>query len=427
MPKSLKISLLAVSAALLLTVFLGANLSGVHAATGSDKEGAYRQIHVYGEVLQHIQSDYVEEPKMAVVTTGALRGLVETLDSSSSYMPADEYKLYKANVFGKGTLGMTVAKRGYYAVIVSTVNGGPADKAGLNDGDVIESIGDISTHDLSVASIQNKLAGQPGTNVTLFVIRPRHSRPEKMQLTLSDLQPVPVAETFYEQNSILYLKPAIIDRDHVQQIEQKLKAMNRTNTKKVLLDLRDVSTGTEADGLRLANLFIKNGTLATLEGQKFNRQTFTAEPGKSVNSSAPLVAIVNRGTAGPAELVAGALLDSKRADVVGEKTFGQGSELKTFEMPDGSAVILSVAKYHTPAGKKLQDEGVVPNILVAQDMGDQAAAGADDEDEDSTDSQVSNASQTVNASKPSLPQGKQPVIVDEQLNKALDMLKGKNA
>ncbi len=427
MPKSLKISLLAISAVLLLTIFLGANLSGVHAATASDKDGAYRQIQVYGEVLQHIQADYVEEPKMAVVTTGALRGLVETLDSSSSYMPADEYKAYKANSSGKGSIGLTAAKRGYYAVVISTVNGGPADKAGLNDGDVIESIGDVSTHDLSVASIQNKLDGQPGSSVTLFVIRPRHSRPEKMQLTRASLQPIPVAETFYEQNSILYLKPAVIDHDHVQQIEQKLKAMSRTNTKKVLLDLRDVSVGTDTDGLRLANMFVKNGTLATLEGQKFAKQTFTAEPGKSVNSSAPMVAIVNRGTAGPAELVAGALLDSKRADVVGEKTFGEGSELKTFEMPDGSAVILAVAKYHTPSGKKLQDEGLTPNVLVAQDTGDQAAAGGDDEDEDATDSQVSNASQTVNASKPALPQAKQPVIVDEQLNKALDLLKGKNA
>ena len=427
MPKSLKISLLAVSAVLLLTVFLGANLGGVHAATTSDKDGAYRQIHVYGEVLQHIQSDYVEDPKMAVVTTGALRGLLETLDSSSSYLPADEYKSFKANVAGKGSLGLTVAKRGYYAVVVSTVNGGPADKAGLNDGDVLESIGDISTHDLSIASIQDKLDGQPGTPVTIFVIRPRHSRPEKMQLTRANLQPVPVSETFYEGNSILYLKPVIIDHDHVQQIEQKLKAMSRTGTRKVLLDLRDVSTGTEPDALLLANLFIKNGTLATLEGQKFPKQTFNAEAGKSVNSSAPMVAIVNRGTAGAAELAAGALLDSKRADVIGEKTFGEGTELKTFEMPDGSAVILAVAKYHTPSGKKLQDEGLTPNVLVAQDTGDQAAAGADDEDEDSTDSQTSNASQTVNASKPALPQTKQPVVVDEQLNKALDILKGKNA
>lgn len=427
MPKPLKISLLAISAILLLTVFLGANLSGVHAATGADKEGAYRQMHVYGEVLQHIQADYVEDPKMNLVTAGALRGLVETLDSNSSYMTPEEYKAYKTNVAGKGSVGLTVAKRGYYAVIISTVPQGPADKAGLNDGDVIEAIGADSTHDLSAASIQNRLDGQAGTNVTLFVIRPRHSRPEKLQLTRASLSPIPTSETFYEGNSILYLKPVVLDKDHVQQVEQKLKAMSRTNTRKVLLDLRDVSTGSDAEAFRLANFFVKTGTLATLEGQKFPTETFTAEPGKSINAGAPLVVIVNHGTAGPAELTAGALLDSKRADIVGEKTFGQASALKTFEMPDGSAVILSVAKYKTPSGKKLQDEGLTPNVLVAMENSDAAAAGADDDDEDATDTQTSNASQTVNASKPNLPQQKQPVVVDEQLNKALDLLKGKNA
>ncbi len=112
---------------------------------------------------------------------------------------------------------------------------------------------------------------------------------------------------------------------------------------------------------------------------------------------------------------------------MGEKTFGQGSDLKTFQMPDGSAVILSVAKYHTPSGKKLQDEGLTPNVLVAMESTDAAAAGADDDDEDATNTPTSNASQTVNAGKPNLPQTKQPVVVDEQLNKALDLLKGKNA
>lgn len=426
MPKSLKISLLAVSAVLLLTVFLGANLRGVHAASASD-DGAYKQMRIYGEVLRHIQSDYVEDPKMGTVTNGALRGLLETLDSNSSYLTPAEYKTYKANTGGKGSVGINVSKRGYYATVVSVVPGGPADKADLNDGDVIESIGDKSTRDLSLASIHLMLDGQPGSNVTLSVIRPRRSRPEKLELSRTVIAPAATAEVFYENNSILYVKPGVLDKDHVQQVESKLKSMGRTSSKKILLDLRDTAAGTDADGLRLANLFIKNGTLATLEGQKFPKQTFTAESGKSVNTSAPMVTIVNHGTAGPAELAAGALLDSKRSDVVGEKTFGDGSEMKTFELPDGSAVILSVAKYKTPSGKKVQDEGVTPGVLVASDSTDQAAAGADDDDEDSTNNPNSNATATVNSSKPAVPVAKPKVVVDEQLNKALDLLKSKNA
>lgn len=427
MPKPLKISLLAVSAVLLLTVFLGANLRGVHAATSSDNDGAYHQMRIYGEVLRHIQSDYVEDPKMAIVTNGALRGLLETLDSSSSYLTPEEYKLYKANAAGKAQVGLNVAKRGYYATVVSVVPNSPADKADLSDGDVIESIGDKSTRDLSLATVNLLLDGQPNSSVSLSVIRPRRSKPEKLELTRAVITPAPTSEIFYESNTILYLKPGVLDHDHVQQVEARLKAMSRMGSKKILLDLRDTAAGTEGDGLHLANLFIKTGTLATLEGQKVPKQTFTAEPGKSVNVTAPMVTLVNRGTAGPAELAAGALMDSKRSDVVGEKTFGEGSELKTFEMPDGAALILSVAKYKTPAGKKLQDEGITPSVLVASDTQDQAVAGADDDDADSTNGTATNATATVNSSKPAVPVQKPATVVDEQLNKALDLLKSKVA
>ncbi len=425
MPKSLKISLLAVSAMLLLTVFLGANLRGVQAAVSSDDDGAYRQMRIYGEVLRHIQTDYVEDPKMATVTNGALRGLLETLDSNSSYMTPEEYKGYKAHLVAKGSVGINVAKRGYYATIVSVVPGSSADKANLSDGDVIESIGNTSTRDLSLASINVLLDGAPNSSLPLAIIRPRKSKPEKLELTRTVLAPTPTSEVFYEGNTIIYLKPGVIDKDHVQQVETRLKNMKQMGSKKILLDLRDVSTGDEADGLRLANFFIKTGTLATLEGQKVAKQTFTADSGKAVNVNAPMVALVNRGTAGPAELVAGALLDSKRADVVGEKTFGQGSELKTFEMADGSAVILSVAKYRTPSGKKLQDEGVTPSVLVASDA-EFAAAGGDDDDDTATTTPTA-STPTVNSAKPAVPVAKPTAAIDDQLNKALDLLKSKAA
>ena len=181
----------------------------------------------------------------------------------------------------------------------------------------------------------------------------------------------------YENASILYLKPGILDHDHVQQIEAKLKGMPKAGNKKVLLDLRDVAAGDMAEATRLANFFLKDGTIATLEGQKVQKQTFTADASKAINATAPVVVLVNRGTAGPAELVAAALLDNKRAELVGEKTFGEGAQQKTFELPDGAALILSVAKYESPSGKKLQDEGVTPGVVVASNF-DQAAAVDED-------------------------------------------------
>ena len=149
----------------------------------------------------------------------------------------------------------------------------------------------------------------------------------------------------------------------MQQIEGKLKG-GRASGKRILLDLRDVAAGDPAESVRLANFFLKSGTIATLQGQKFPKETFTAEPGKAIAVNEPLVIIVNRGTSGPAELAAAAIADNKRGDLVGEKTFGEGSKQKTFELADGSAVILSIAKYASPSGKQFED-GVTPGVVVA--------------------------------------------------------------
>jgi carboxyl-terminal processing protease len=418
MPKSAKISLLAVSVVLVLCVFLGVNAHGVHAAADAGQQGAYNQINVYGEVLQHIQSDYVVVPNIPQVTDGALRGLIESLDADSSYLTAADYKTYKTDKGGKAQVGINVSKRFGYATIVSVVPGSPADKANLSDGDIIEAIGTQDTRDLSLAIIQLMLEGAPGSELQLAVIRPRKADPDKITLNRVVVSEPPVQETLYENSSILYLKPMVIDKEHVQQIEQKLKSMNKAGNKKVLLDLRDVSTGDVAEAVRLTNFFVFTGTIATLEGQKFPKQTFTADPAKALAATVPLVVLVNRGTSGPAELVAGAILDDKRGDLVGEKTFGEGSLQKTFDLADGGAVILSIAKYASPSGKEFEDVAVTPGTLVASN-----ADSLDDGDDDG----ASAAKPTAIAAKPVIPVKKPVATMDDQLTKALDLLKAKSA
>jgi carboxyl-terminal processing protease len=415
MPKSLKISLLVASVAVVLCIFLGVNAYGVRAADDSPQDGAYRQINVYGEVLQHVQSDYVVEPNIPAVTDGALRGLLESLDADSSYLTPADYKAYKDDKGGKAQVGLAVSKRYGYATIISIVPGSPADKANLSDGDIIESIAGKDTRDLSLAMIQLLLEGQPGSTLEIGVIRPRKVEPDKITLNRVVVSEPPVAETLYENASILDLKPMILDHEHVQQVEAKLKAMNKAGNKKILLDLRDVSAGDMPEAIRMANLFLKSGTIASLEGQKVQTVTFTADAVKAVNTTSPMVVLVNRGTSGPAEVVAAALGDNKRADLVGEKTFGEGSQQKTFDLPDGGALILSVAKYAAPDGKKFEDDAVTPGTLVASAL--------DNLDTDTDDT-------TVVAANPGQPKKTAPQKTappDDQLNKALDMLKAKQA
>jgi carboxyl-terminal processing protease len=411
MPKTVKLSLLAVSVVLVLSIFLGVNAHGVHAAT-DQQDGAYRQINVYAEVLQYVQSDYVTDPNINLVTNGALRGLLESLDPDSSYLTPDDYKTYKSDKGGKAQAGINISKRYGYATVVSVVPGSPADKAGLSDGDIIEGIGTQDTRDLSLAMIQLMLQGAPGSELQLAVIRRGKADPDKVTLNRVVVSEPPVSETQYENSSILYLKPVILDKDHVNQLEARIKSMNKAGNKKILLDLRDVAAGDEQEAVRAANLFLKSGEIASLEGQKFPKQIFTADPAKTVNTTAPMVVLVNRGTSGPAELLAAAIGDNHRGELVGEKTFGEGSMQKTFELKDGSAVILSIAKYASPGGKKFEDDAVTPATVVA------SALDNFDNIDDSTPGPTG---------KPAAIPKKAAPAPDDQLTKALDMLKDKAA
>ncbi len=352
----------AIFAALGLAVLFGEfGWLGVHA--GGQQDGAYRQMVVYRQVLNKIQTEYVTEPNINDVTTGALHGLLESLDADSSYLTPTEYKIYKERpATGLAQVGITVSKRYGYAIVVSVLPGSPADKEHIADGDVIESIGDQSTRELSLAVIRLLLEGKPGSTLTLSVVRPRKSDPDKITLTRSITEAPALAEQQYEGGTILYLKPGALTASRVDEIAAKIKS---AKGRKVLLDLRDSSGGDYQAGLRLANLFVKQGTLASLEGQKFPRQTFSADPATFL-TDAPLTVLVNRGTAGPAELTTAAIEDLKRGDVVGERTFGQGSVQRTIDLPDGAALLLTVAKYQSPSGKKIPDEAVTPTVLVGQ-------------------------------------------------------------
>lgn len=418
MPKISKIVLLAVSVVLVLAVFLSVNAGSVSAAA-NEGDGAYRQINVYSEVLHHIQTEYVTDPDIKAVTNGALHGLLESLDADSSYLSPEDYKAYMATRGQSdrsriAQVGIIASKRFGYANVVSVVPGSPADKAGLNDGDILEAIEGKDTRELPLAMIERMLEGDAGSTLTVGVVRPGRAEPDKVAMVRSVVPEPPVKDELYENATILYVKPEILDREHVQQVEAKLKGMAKAGNKKILLDLRDVAAGDMTEATRLANDLMKDGTIATLEGQKVPKQVFTAESAKAINPTAPVVVLVNRGTAGPAELVAAALLDNKRADLVGEHTFGQGSQQKTFELPDGSAIILSIAKYASPSGKKLEDEGVTPNVQVAS---------ANDEQNDVDDEDAAPAAATPAPAPVKKPQ----VQVDEQLTKALEILKAKAA
>jgi carboxyl-terminal processing protease len=349
-----KAAIVGSSAAVLLFMALG-GLDGVRA---SNNDGSYRQLQVYSEVLSRVRSEYVEEPNIPAVTDGALHGLLESLDSNSSYLTPAEFKDFKSNqTEAKGDIGAAVSKRFGYAAVISVIPGGPADKAGVQASDIFEAIEGKSTRKMV-------------------------------------------------EDGIGYIQVDAFNKGKAQEIAVKVRALQKAGAKRLILDLRNCAEGDESEGIAVANLFLNHGTITYLQGQKYPRQAFNADASKAI-SSLPLAVLVNKGTAGPAEVVAAAIMENARGDVVGDKTFGDGSVQKTIALPDGSALILSVAKYYSPSGKAIQDSAVTPNVVVA-DTDDDAALPDDDEN-----------------AVPADEEKKQPPQQDEQLHKAIQVVKAK--
>ena len=396
-----KFLLLAVSIAIAAFAVVGG--LNVHAAT-SKSEGAYKQIGVYSEVLSRIRSEYVEDPNLALVTNGALHGLLESLDPNSSYLTPEEYKAYKSRKTGqKGDIGATISKRFGYADIVSVIPGSPADKAGLEDSDIVEAIDGKSTHEMSLEEIHNRIAGEPGSAVEFSIVRARRAEPQKMSITRTVVS-IPSATDKLLESGVGYVKVDALTRGKAQEIASRVKDVEHQGAKKLILDLRDVSEGDANEAVAVANLFLDHGEITYLTGQKFKREDFNADPQKAI-TKLPLVVLVNGGTAGPGEIVAAAILDNARGDLLGDKTFGDGSVQKVLEMPDGAALVLSVAKYYAPDGKAIQDAAVTPNIVVASEE--------DFVDTDTTPQQPEPQKKT---NKP-----------DEQLDRAIEVLKNKSS
>src|SRR5579864_8531238 len=397
MSMKIKAAILVTSFAVLLFVVVG-SMGGVHA---SSSDGSYRQLQVYSEVLSRVRTEYVEEPNIPKVTDGALHGLLESLDSNSSYLSADAYKSFKAHkAEGKADIGAVVSKRFGYADVVAVLPGSPAEKAGIESSDIFESIEGKSTRDMSLPEIRNMILGTPGSTLTVQVVRARRAEPQKVVITRDVVGLPPVSDKLME-DGIGYVKVEALTKGKPQEIASKIKSLEKSGAKKILLDLRNCAEGDENEGVATANLFLNHGTITYLQGQKVAREAFNADASKAI-TSLPVAVLVNKGTSGAAEIVAAAVLENARGDVVGDKTFGDGSVQKTLDLPDGGALILSVAKYYSPGGKAIQDVAVTPNVLVA-DADD--AVGPDDED---------------GATPPADQDAKPKITIDDQLNKAVE-------
>src|SRR4051812_21887555 len=274
-----KLKLGVVSVSILTLLLIVAGVFGVHAA---NNEGAYRQLGVYSEVLQRVRSEYVEEPNFNAVRVGALHGLLESLDANSSYLSPEEYKRFKERRSDfKAGIGATLSKRFGLAAVVSVVPGGPADKAGLQSGDIIESVEGRNTKDIPLAELRSIVGGEKGSNITFTVLRQTKAEPDKVTVTRDEV-PTPSTETKNLEANIGYIRPGMITKGKAQEIAAKVKQAQKDGAKRLILDLRDDSEGDFAEGVAVANLFLDHGNITSLKGQTVARQDFNAEANKAI-------------------------------------------------------------------------------------------------------------------------------------------------
>jgi carboxyl-terminal processing protease len=359
---SSRLKYLVVSSSTFLTLLL---LVGWGLSKGASQDDTFKHIGVFTDVVGHIKTDYVEEPDMKSVTLGALNGLLEAIDPFASYLNADQYRDYLKNKDAKrADVGLILSKKSGYVGVVGVVPNSPAAKAGLSTFDMIESIKGISTRDMPLAYASLLLQGEPGSTVDLSVVRVRRPEPQTMKLTRAALTMPPV-ESKMLPDQVGYVNVDAMSPASVKEVSSAVQKLQKDGAQKLVVDVRGCSIGNPEDGIALANLFMNKGRIGYLQGQRVPRQNFDADASKAV-TTLPLAVLTNRGTANAAEILAAAIQDNKRGKVVGERTYGDAAQRKAITMDDGGAIILSVAKYYSPDGKAIQDTGVVPATVVAE-------------------------------------------------------------
>jgi len=354
---------LVVSTSACLTILLLIGTGMGRSAPNSDD--TLKHIGVFSDVVAKIKTDYVEEPDMKSVTLGALNGLLEAIDPFASYLNADQYKEYLKNKDVKrAETGLLLSKKFGYVGVVGAIPNSPAAKAGFSTGDMVESIKGIATRDMPLAYATMLLQGDAGSTVEISVVRVRHPEPQTVKLSRA-MVTLPAVESKMLPGQVGYINIDALSSAHVKDVASAIQKLQKDGAQRLVVDVRNCSLGTPEDGIAVANLFMTKGRITYLQGQRVPRQNFEADPGKAV-TSLPVAVLTNRGTADAAEILASALMENNRAQVVGERTYGDAAQRKAITMDDGSAIILSVAKYYGPSSAKaIQDTGVTPGTLVA--------------------------------------------------------------
>lgn len=325
----------------------------------------YDSLRRFSQVLDIVEQYYVEEVKQPELINGALKGMLQGLDPHSVMMDKEEFEQMQETNVGKFSgIGVEITTSNGIVTVVSPIEDTPAYKAGIKAGDQILSIDGKFTDQMTLSEAASLMRGKKGTELTLLVLHKNSAKPETIKLKRDDI-PYHTVKAKELEAGYHWIRLTRFSENTSQDLRKELdKAAKQGEIKGIVLDMRNNPGGLVDQAINVADMFLEDGLVMSMRGRDGNDELEYKAQKQEDDIKAPLVVLVNAGSASASEIVAGALRDRQRALIVGERTFGKGSVQNVIPLPDGTGLKLTVALYYTPSGKSIQAEGIVPDFEV---------------------------------------------------------------
>ena len=337
----------------------------------SENFDIYKKIDLFGEVLEKINKEYVDEVDQSKSMDAAINGLLQSLDPYSAYMTPESFEGMQTETSGKfGGLGIEVGMESGVVKVISPIDNTPASKAGLKAGDYIVKIDGVQVQGKSLMDAVDLMRGLVGSSIEITVRRRGVKKALIFNITREIIQVQSVKSELID-NSIGYIRLTSFNENSSKQIKEKVKKLNKNkNLKAYILDLRNNPGGLLSQAIKISDFFLENGEIVSTKSRTVseNRKWF-AKKG-DITGGKTLIVLINYGSASASEIVAGALKDHKRAIILGENSYGKGSVQSIIPLKNKGAIRLTIAKYYLPSGKSISDVGVTPDIEVLEGLND---------------------------------------------------------
>lgn len=386
----------------------------------------WQQVRLLADVMQLIKQDYVEPVSDNTILDNAMSGMLSGLDPHSAFLNKSQYKQMQILTGGEfGGVGLELTEQDGAVTVVSPIDGTPAAKAGVHTGDIIVKVDGTALDGMSLDDAVALMRGKPGSHVTLTVLRRGAAKPLVFTLTRSEVQIASVSGRLLEPG-YAYVRISQFSADTGDGLRGTLAKLARKNgapLKGLVLDLRNNPGGLLDAAVSVSDAFLNHGVIVSAKGRAPDSDFVRRATLGDVLNGAPLVVLVNGGTASAAEITAGALQDNHRALVLGTQTFGKGSVQTVIPLPQGAAVKLTTSLYYTPSGHSIQAEGIKPDIVAPEFTVNAATVADQNLTEANLQGHLSNNAPTPEVS-PETRAGTQLASQDFQLYEALNMLKG---